>query len=483
MSKRLVFCFDGTWNRLSADNPTNVVLLSQMVRPIAADGTPQVIYYDEGIGTSAWFAIRLWQGAWGKGMLGILRKAYRFLIFNYEPGDEIFIFGFSRGAYTARSFAGFIRHAGILDIDSASQIEKAIEIYRNAPAGKTGKESGMAMRFRLRHCRSVCVSEVDREFRIRVEPGKGHEHLPLLDIRYLGVWDTVRALGVPDFLPLSGYFNRRYGFHDAVLTSKIRSARHAVALDERRPTFPVTLFGNDKVEELNARAASDRQAPFEEWDRPYAEQWFPGVHGAIGGGGKRRGLSDAALHWVLSGARRAGLALRSSEQAKVFALRPDPFDEIFNDPPGWFKRLQIWLFERLRIARKGPRQADEIAHVTFRRWHQSPGRVGYRPRSLRHAGGALADWRYASPPEWKGSEGDAPVTLEEHAASYQDTLSRLAEARLGDPMRWRELFELNRDRIDDPDYLPTEIVLRLPPEPVGGDRTALADTPEDKGRL
>lgn len=465
MTKRLVFCFDGTWNRLSADNPTNVVKLAQMVRPIDGDGIPQLVYYDEGIGTNTWAIIRLLQGMVGWGMVGILREAYRFLIFNYEPGDEIYIFGFSRGAFTARSFAGFIRHAGILDVASASQIDKALEIYRTVPAGKTGEESGQAMRFRLRHCRNVCVSEVDREFRQRVEPDGGHDRVPLLDIRYLGVWDTVRALGVPDVLPFSADFNRKYGFHDAVLTSKVRAARHAVALDERRPTFPPTLFGCDKISELNERVEAGRERPFDEWRAPYQERWFPGVHGAIGGGGIYQGLSDAALHWVLSGARRAGLRLRDEDDSVAFAIRPDPFDAVMNDPPGLFKRVQYWLFEKLGIARKGPERESAIAHATYRRWHRPDAAAPYRPRSLRRAKALLERWPYAPPPEWKGDEGGKPSPLEDFATTGRETLSSIAADRLGDGARWPELFELNRDRLEDPDYLPTDIVLRVPARP------------------
>ncbi len=460
MKKRLVFCFDGTWNRLSADNPTNVVLLAQMVQPIDSRGIAQTVYYDEGIGTSSWYIKRLWQGAFGKGMLGILRDAYRFLIFNYSPGDEIFIFGFSRGAFTARSFAGFIRHAGILDVASATQIDKAIELYRNAPAGQTGQELPEALEFRKVHCKGVCVSEDDHAYRQQVDE-KFDPATPLLDIRYLGVWDTVRALGVPDFIPFSGYFNRKYGYHNAILTSKIRSARHAVALDERRLTFPPMLFGRAKVEELNAKADKEREEPVTEWTLPYQEQWFPGVHGAIGGGGALRGLSDAALHWVLSGARRAGLQLRGSVDSVAFAIRPDPFDAIFNDPPGWLKRLQGWWHDLLRIGRKGPAKGEEISLCAYRRWHDGNAAVRYAPRSLSGVADALRNWRYASPYEHRTG---MPV-LEEYELGPRDTLGSLARERMGDPGHWRDLFEYNRDRIDDPDYLPTSITLRIPPAP------------------
>ena len=121
--KRLVFCFDGTWNKLSTNCPTNVVLVAEMVAPIAKGGVPQIVYYDEGIGTAK--SEHFMGGAFGKGMMTNIREAYRFLLFNYEPGDQIYAFGFSRGAYTARSFLGFIRHAiaslGITTAQSAGR--------------------------------------------------------------------------------------------------------------------------------------------------------------------------------------------------------------------------------------------------------------------------------------------------------------------------------------------------------------------------
>lgn len=196
--KRIVFCFDGTWNRLSVECPTNVVLLAQMIEPLAPDGTPQVVFYNEGIGANRWWPVRVYEGAVGKGMERIMREAYRFLIFNYEPGDEIFAFGFSRGAYSARSFIGMIRHAGILDIASVTQIDEAFRIYREAPT-VTGTESDEGFAFRAKYCTGVCVSADDRKWRKRNVTGFDPASAPLLAVKYLGVWDTVRALAPARF--------------------------------------------------------------------------------------------------------------------------------------------------------------------------------------------------------------------------------------------------------------------------------------------
>lgn len=110
--KRLVFCFDGTWNRIDAEHPTNVLFTAESVIPIAPDGVTQLIYYDEGVGTGKGEWLR--GSAFGAGLEKNLNDAYRFLGFNHTPGDEIYLFGFSRGAFTARSFARLISRCSIL---------------------------------------------------------------------------------------------------------------------------------------------------------------------------------------------------------------------------------------------------------------------------------------------------------------------------------------------------------------------------------
>jgi uncharacterized protein (DUF2235 family) len=463
-SRRLVFCFDGTWNRLNADLPTNVVKMAQMIRPVARDGTPQLVYYDEGIGTDS-FVNRIGGGMLGKGMLKIMREAYRFLIFNYQPGDEIFAFGFSRGAYTARSFIGFIRHAGILDVAKASSINRAIEIYRKAPAGQTGEESGQAIRFRLLNCASACVSEMDRQARVRLFPALSKEaradfpddydpaKLDLIDFRYLGVWDTVRALGLPDFLPGAKWANRNHAYHDAVLTSKVRAARHAIAIDETRMAFEPTLFGRDRVDELNTLAAKDRQQPFAEWEKPYQERWFPGVHRAVGGGGEWRGLADMALAWILRGARRAGLDVRTDDDSQIYRLTGNAFVET-GEKRSWAP---------FRRPRAGPAAMPELSQVALARWYADPeklpGQRRYRPKPLDLVASQIAKSPYSPSALAASLPSDCPLVR----VMRGDTLGKIAERELGDKKRWTDLFAANRDQLDDPDDLAIGLELRVPP--------------------
>jgi uncharacterized protein (DUF2235 family) len=466
--RRLVFCFDGTWNRLNADLPTNVVRIAQMVPTVARDGTPQVVYYNEGVGTGGWLN-RFNGGMFGQGMLQIMREAYRFLIFNYRPGDEIYAFGFSRGAYTARSFIGLIRHGGILDVARATAINRAIEIYRRAPAGQTGEESAQAIRFRLLHCQSVCVSERDREARVRLFPALSEAEragfpedydparLEIIDFRYLGVFETVRALGMPGFVPGAALLNRRYAFHNAVLTSKVAAARHAVAIDELRSNFEPTLFGRDKLDELNALAARDRKQPFAPWQEPYQERWFPGMHNAVGGGGPWRGLADMALAWVLRGARTAGLDLRIEPGSPVYGVMRDPFVSITGS-----SRFD-WLISPRRRPRVGPIQMSELSLPALARWHADPDglpdRRLYRPPALAHLARQIDAWPHAP----AARAASLQPRCRQIRVAKGETLRTIAARELGDPARWQEVFTANRDQLGDPDDVPIGIELRIPP--------------------
>ena len=312
--KRLIFCFDGTWNKLLPDVATNVVLTAASIDRVDPAGVPQVIHYDEGVGTGDLEQIR--GGMFGYGLMDNVREAYRFLVFNYDPGDEIFVFGFSRGAFSARTFIGFIRHVGPLHRLHVGRIDEAVGLYEDRLKGKDGSAEAMR-KFRSTYSDKVCIGQGDEDWRCSNVPNYISGSAPLMTIKYLGVWDTVEAMGIPEIIPGSDWFNREYDYHDASLDTFVESARHAVAIDERRKLFPVVRF--DDVDQLNASRGFDSSSD----DAPYQERWFPGVHGSIGGGGDIRGLSDDALMWVLTGAKRAGLRLDTARgsQNSWFAAR------------------------------------------------------------------------------------------------------------------------------------------------------------------
>ena len=145
-------------NSIPSNTPANVILAAESVPPIACDGCDQIVFYDEGVSTASDETFR--GGAFGRGLVTNVQEAYRFLIFNYGPGDEIFVFGFIRGAFTARKFIGFIKCAGIMSVNSAAQIRRARELYRDHPSNDDD-DAQEVLNFRAEHCPDLCVSEVE----------------------------------------------------------------------------------------------------------------------------------------------------------------------------------------------------------------------------------------------------------------------------------------------------------------------------------
>ena len=453
--KRLVFCFDGTWNQLAAAYPSNVVLIAECVRPRAKDGTPQIVYYNDGVGTVGDAKLR--GGAMGVGLINHIREAYRFLIFNYEPGDEIFAFGFSRGAFSARSFVGFIRCAGIPQVNDAGRIDDAIRLYESGADQAETVHRDEARAFRLKYSPGVYVEEDEEDWRCAQVKDYVKGTAQKLSIRYVGVWDTVGALGVPAFIPGAKTLNRRYGYHSCDLTPGVEFARHAVAIDERRRVFAPTLWNN--VDELN-RA---RNFKSDDINAPYQQKWFPGVHGSVGGTGPVRKLSDDALGWIMAGARKAGLELNIKTTSRIYDIHPDFRASLNSDPDsvgwmdkGWIGRLKDKL---LAFDRSGPEHVWQVSAAARRRWNAAPDELyekkPYRPKTLAGIAAALA-----RPPEQAGY--GAEDLLAEHVVVPGDYLGKIARTYYGDGSKTAVIVEANRDLIDDPDELFVGWTLRIP---------------------
>jgi len=452
--KRLVFCFDGTWNRLDASCPTNVVITAESVLPLSKNRTAQLIYYGEGVGTEKWERLR--GGMFGSGLVQNLADAYRFLIFNHSPGDEIFIFGFSRGAYTARSFAGLLNTCGILLRRNAAQVRDAISLYQARDTSDDFKERVMLFRSEL--CPQLCVSDAEQSWRksnvADFDPAKS----PKLNIRYVGVWDTVGALGIPKSFSVLNLTDKRYAFHDVALSPFVRSARHAVAIDEHRKDFVPTLWSN--LAQLNADAGADESSD----DAPYQQRWFPGTHSSVGGGGERRGLSDQALDWILDGARAAGLELDTSRYSRIYELAPDYTEYIENSiAPSLMYRAMHWF----STVRDGPTRLFEVSLFARRRWAAPLGHlrdgVVYRPPTLKNVETNLAEWsranEQAARPEMENSKS---LRYELHVVAPGDTLSGLAKKYYGDAMAYPRIFDANRNKLDDPNKIYVGASLRIP---------------------
>lgn len=301
--KRLVLFLDGTWNNeRDGDTPTNVSLLKSLVEQANTDDSlptkpDQRIYYDAGVGTEG-PVDRFVGGVLGFGLSKKVRAAYRFLSQFYKPQDEhgdpdeIYIFGFSRGSFTARSLAGFISASGLLRPENCSEeaLAFAWSYYRANP-----KERYPADKVRLTE---LCFPDVR--------------------IHFLGVFDTVGSTGVP-LWTAGNWAGSRDRFHDTKLGSAIRTAVQAIALDEHRSPFVPALF-----------AKPDHR------NNEHVEQvWFPGVHSDVGGGyapgdrGRTR-LSDISLNWMVTRLQSC-TKLRIATPVGDWSDPDDPHDSL-----GWF---------------------------------------------------------------------------------------------------------------------------------------------------
>jgi uncharacterized protein (DUF2235 family) len=368
MVKRIVVCCDGTWQRLDSARPTNVVRLAKAVLPADAAGRPQVVILIDGVGTGrgttamARAIDRLLGGLTGLGLEETLADAYRQLVFAYRPGDEIHVFGYSRGAYTARSLVGMIRNCGILARARADRVGEALALYRSTAAADR-PDGARSLAFRAAHAPEVLTGDGELAWREAAQPARDWSSAVPLRISFLGVWDTVGALGVPERWTLASLVNRRHRFHDTCLSSRVAAARHAVAIDERRSSFEPTLW--DNVDALNAWAA----------DLPYRQEWFPGVHAAVGGGGHDRSLASGALLWVMEGAAARGLAFDAGALAEA-ASEADPLGPLEPSPRRGLLARLLALGAR---DRDGPLSVRAVSAPARTRWHRDPG---YRPPTL-----------------------------------------------------------------------------------------------------
>lgn len=357
MKKRIIICCDGTWNDLEMRYITNVGRVAQALLPEGRDGIPQLIYYDDGVGADSNGWRRMLDGGVGIGLERNIYEAYRFLCFNYNDGDseeerdEVCLFGFSRGAYTVRSLAGMLGRVGLARRETLKHIPEALSAYREG----------------RREAQNDFITRCSR----------------VIPVDLLACWDTVGALGIPDkvpFLPFDNLIRKKYEFHDTDLGAHVRCALHAVAIDERRKEFDVTCM--EQPEEAPATQI-------------LKQVWFPGDHGAVGGGSwEKRGLSNAALRWVLEEASRQvaiGYDLaRLRDKAAVDA-------SIFFDPS-----IDFIYGKRDRALRC---TWNELHPSVFLRWKEHSE---YRPRRLKAQFGTELD---SAEVEGVRKAPGSPVTL------------------------------------------------------------------------
>jgi uncharacterized protein (DUF2235 family) len=318
--KRLVVCTDGTWNsrdaaRADGGGLTNVARFASVIAQRGQDGVTQQVYYHPGVGTGWWWD-RVTGGAFGAGLSRNIKACYAWLVDQYASGDQLYLFGFSRGAYTARSLVGFIRNCGVLRREHKDRLDDAYAFYRDR-APETHPRSALAARFRAQYA----------------HPGQ-------VTIKCVGVWDTVGSLGVPTSGPVGWLTRRRYGFHDVTLSSWVENAFHALAIDERRKPFAPSLWQVADAE-LNKPTFKQR----------IEQVWFPGVHSNVGGGYPDARLSDITLEWMFTRATECGLGLEPNARE---TLRGDCCGTLY-DSMTWYYRAFGALIRIIDMERRDAR--------------------------------------------------------------------------------------------------------------------------------
>lgn len=386
--RNLIICTDGTWNKpdqIDRDRltPSNVIKIARAVDENCTE-IKQIRYYDSGVGTAGWLD-KIRGGITGRGLFKNMRDAYAWLIETHEPGDQLFLFGFSRGAFTVRSLAGLLRLCGIPKSGEPAPLlaEEAAGIYR---------ENDKARR-----------EELGEDFSMQYDSAPGTVH-------FLGVWDTVGALGLPTKGPIGSWTRRRHEFHDVTLGENIRHARHALAINERRKPFEPTLWQGEKPDTTET----------------VVQAWFPGVHSNIGGGYVDAGLSDRTLYWMIQQAKEQGLRFSSLYLEK----RIDP---------NWFGELRdsMQLYYRTPLTGRpdwrqiGTGALGECIHFSaIERWTSdtSPDK---EPPNLKKArlAGDISIFRNQSEKDFHKKTSDSERD-EEHKRQEQESQDRRVETEM-----------------------------------------------------
>ncbi len=298
---KLCIYLDGTWN--TPENRTNVYSLYEQTKGTNGKNLhrnhdfvkneTQIKYYDKGVGTRLTNVMQ--GGIFGRGLDLKIKQAYRFICEHYiKDHTELYIFGFSRGAYTARSLVGMLNRIGIIDAKAVTEMQKpkyvndVMNLYRKWPRKPktfyTDEKSDKEFHKNLDQCEKR-KDQIRRDTDLIEQPC----------IKFLGVWDTVGSLGIPAvwwLTPLKR-FRKKYTFHDTGLAPIVITARHALAVDEHRPDFKATMW-------------TDCDQTFTD----LKQMWFVGAHADIGGGVQDNHLHHLPRYWMQQEAIKSGLRFR-----------------------------------------------------------------------------------------------------------------------------------------------------------------------------
>lgn len=298
MPKNIILCSDGTGNSGGKGFGTNVWRLYKAID--LHHSQAQVSFYDDGVGTRSFVLLKLLGGAFGWGLTRNIKRLYKFIVVQYEPGDDIFFFGFSRGAHTVRMVAGMLCRSGLVDRRKCAseqeldaRIDEAYDAYvkcfkrgTRQPEPHSGTPEDQAQYSVNKAVKTAEEPEALTRFRA--------QDYVMLDvpIKFIGVWDTVNAVGVPfDELREGLDLFKRVAILDKTLHPLVHYGCHALSIDDQRHTFHPILWNQSQP--LPAQTIE--------------QVWFAGVHANVGGGYPKNEMALVSLNWMMAKARSQGV--------------------------------------------------------------------------------------------------------------------------------------------------------------------------------
>lgn len=327
LRKKLLWRYYATQGKRT---PSHVVKIMRAVKPTAITTgkhgnkieVPQIVFYDKGIGTGG-LSDAIIGGGLGAGLKENVLDCYNFIAHNYEAGDEIFLFGFSRGAFTVRVLSGLLAECGLLTKRDNHYAPEAYEVFKLQATNKSGREA------LLKSFRQGKVN--NKSYGARNDPCRN------VSIKFLGIWDTVPAIGMAGiFGRIGGALGRHFRMNNFTLAKNVVHAYHALALDENRRAFDPLLWDSPP------KYMKGAQVIFKEME----QRWFVGVHTTVGGGFDKDELSYFTLKWIVDKADNCGLQMDKT-YLNFYMPKQSSYKEEIHRNPWWIYPLEGFWKKRV----------------------------------------------------------------------------------------------------------------------------------------
>ncbi|WFU16217.1 DUF2235 domain-containing protein [Bradyrhizobium sp. CB3481] len=382
MSKRIILLSDGTGNSASKVWKSNVWRVFESLDLRAND---QVAFYDDGVGTSSFKPLAILGGVFGWGLKRNVLDIYRFLCANYEPGDQIFGFGFSRGAFTMRVVVGLVLNQGLVTGATKAELyEQAAMAYRAYRAERF--HTFLRFEWPFRKLRDAALYLLGKRY-------NNTRNRPVERIDFIGVWDTVAAYGLPIDEMARGVSQYIWPLElpNRNFDTRIQRACHALSLDDERTTFHPVLWNEQGV-------PRDR----------LSQVWFAGVHSNVGGGYPDDSLAYIPLYWIMKEAQALGLQFKTIPNQPT---NPDPDMMAYAE---WRRDKDGRLYDSRNglggYYRYGPRRIADLSHMRFS-WREGD-RVNNNAPTIHETAIVRAQ---------KGAHRYAPIGIPQHYDLLTDT--------------------------------------------------------------